>query len=330
MKKLLWLVLIVLAILVVMGVSGIFYVSTPTPTGEIPRNNVPQAKHSQNLKFSPVSADKIFARIQQLNGERYTESQRNNTRNYIFKELKKLGYDAKLEKFQEGINIIGERKGNDKNSGAILVTAHYDTVARSTGADDNATGVAVALEIARIFANNPTPRTLQLAFFDKEEAGLLGSKAFVKKTARLEQLKGVVNMDMLGFACYTSGCQKYPPGLLVNAPSDKGDFLVVVGDTEHLQLLAAFNQATSADLPPIFALPVPLKGTLIPDSLRSDHATFWLQGIGAVFVTDTANLRNPHYHQPSDTPATIDRNFFTGAAQIVINATTILLESRDS
>ncbi|NJL09345.1 MAG: M20/M25/M40 family metallo-hydrolase [Calothrix sp. SM1_7_51] len=268
--------------------------------------------------------------MQQLSKERYTEQQRKITRTYISQELKKLGYSPLEEKFPEGINIISKRQGTDKIAGAILVTAHYDTVALSPGTDDNATGVAVALEIARIFANNPTPRTLQLAFFDKEEAGLLGSKAFVQKVGNLEHIKGVLNMDMLGFACYKSGCQKYPSGLFINPPSDKGDFLVVVGDAEHLPLLGAFNKAASANLPLIFTLPVPLKGALTPDSLRSDHAPFWLQGIGAVFVTDTANLRNPHYHQPSDIPATIDSKFFTGAAQIVINATTNLLESNQS
>jgi len=70
-----------------------------------------------------------------------------------------------------------------------------------------------------------------------------------------------------------------------------------------------------------------LKGLLTPDTLRSDHAPFWYQGVGAVLVTDTANLRTPHYHQPSDIPATIDRPFFIGAAQIVLNATTKLLDN---
>jgi hypothetical protein len=65
---------------------------------------------------------------------------------------------------------------------------------------------------------------------------------------------------------------------------------------------------------------------LLPDTLRSDHAPFWYQGVGAVLLTDTANLRTPHYHQASDTLRTLDKPFFTGAAQIVVNATTKLLD----
>lgn len=167
----------------------------------------------------------------------------------------------------------------------------------------------------------------------------------------LENLQGVIVMDMVGYACHTPLCQKYPTGLPVTPPSDKGDFLAVIGDTEHLPLLHAFqnsqmlpavslnkgdqeerhkndkNKKVGGLIPPVLTLPIPLKGLLTPDTLRSDHAPFWYQGIGAVLVTDTANLRTPHYHQPSDIPATIDREFFTGTAQVVVNATSKLLEN---
>ena len=96
----------------------------------------------------------------------------------------------------------------------------------------------------------------------------------------------------------------------------------------------SFNKASTGDtiesMPPVLTLPIPLKGLLTPDTLRSDHAPFWYQGVGAVLVTDTANLRTPHYHQPSDVPATLDRKFFTGAAQVVVNTTNALLENSDA
>jgi hypothetical protein len=278
-----------------------------------------------------VSSDKLFAHILRLNFTRHTLAERSRTRAYVTRELKKLGWKSKLEKFTDGVNVFAERQGTNKEAGAILVAAHYDTVFASPGADDNATGVAVALEVARLFGSRATPKTLQLALFDKEEAGLLGSKAFVSNKAHLENLDGVIVMDMVGYACHTAGCQKYPSGLPIAPPSDKGDFLAVVGDTEHLPLLKAFQNSQippgESNLPPVLTLPVPFKGLLTPDTLRSDHAPFWYQGIGAVLVTDTANLRTPHYHQPSDVPATIDRKFFTGAAQVVVNAVNLLLES---
>ncbi|GAB1538157.1 hypothetical protein NUACC21_08150 [Scytonema sp. NUACC21] len=302
-----------------------------------------------------VSGDKLFSHLLKLNFIRHTPVERARARAYITSELKKLGWNPQMEKFtgkqledtREGINIFAERPGTNKEAGSILVAAHYDTIFFSPGADDNASGVAVVLEVARLLSSVPTTKTLQLAFFDLEEAGLLGSKAFVTNKAHLENLRSVIVMDMVGYACHTSGCQKYPSGLPIAPASDKGDFLAVVGDAEHMPLLHAFQKAhnfqtafnkedksqkaeitsPSPSLPSVLALPVPLKGLLTPDMLRSDHAPFWYQGVGAVLVTDTANLRTPHYHKPTDVPATIDREFFTGAAQLVVNATTELLQS---
>ncbi|MEO1375578.1 MAG: M20/M25/M40 family metallo-hydrolase [Cyanobacteria bacterium J06635_10] len=285
------------------------------------------------IKNPQVSPERLFADVEKLSFQRFTTSERRRTRNYIIRELKKLGWKPSLEQFQRGVNVFAEKPGSNSEAGAILLAAHYDTVLKSPGADDNASGVAVLLEIARLFNSQETPRTLQLAFFDKEEAGLLGSRAFVSNTARLKNLRGVIVMDMVGYACYIPGCQKTPPGFPITPTSDKGDFLAVVGDTEHLPLINTFQKVNVKDnskLPSVFTLPVPLKGVLTPDVLRSDHAPFWLQGIGALLVTDTANLRSSYYHQPSDIPENIDRDFFTGAAQLVVNATNDLLQGSGS
>jgi hypothetical protein len=336
MKKRIWLLLLALVVVVVVGSRSSafngFFAQPPSP--EIVEKVTIEKKQPQKTpspKITPlVSADKLLAHIQKLNFQRYTTAERSRTRQYITTELKKFGWKPQLEKFAEGVNIFAERLGTDKKAGAILLGAHFDTVAASPGADDNATGVAVVLEIARLFGSQPTPRTLQLAFFDKEEAGLLGSKAFVAKTKRLQNLRGVIVMDMVGYACYEAGCQQYPPGLPITPPSNKGDFLAVVGDTEHLPLLTAFQNTNSDNLPSVLTVPIPLKGLLTPDTLRSDHAPFWYQGKGAVLVTDTANLRTPYYHKPSDQPKNIERKFFIGAAQIIVNTTATLLEKSDS
>lgn len=290
-----------------------------------------QPKQTVKTNIPQIDSERLFNDLNQLSFQRYTASERQRTRNYIINELKKQGWESSLERFQRGINVFAEKPGTDKEAGAILLAAHYDTVLKSPGADDNASGIAVLLEIARLFNSVSTPRTLQLAFFDKEEAGLLGSRAFANNTARLQQIRGVINMDMVGYACYIKGCQKTPSGFPINVTSDKGDFLAVVGDTEHLPLLNTFKtMEKSSEFPPVFTLPVPLKGVLTPDVLRSDHAPFWLQGIGALLVTDTANLRSSFYHQPSDTPANIERNFFAGAAQLIVNVTNSLLSGTGS
>jgi Zn-dependent M28 family amino/carboxypeptidase len=330
MKKRIWLALLVLVAIVIIGgrESTFWQENSSVDIVETRPLITPQPQPtSEKVNQAPqVSADTLLGHIQQLNFQRYTAKERSRTRSYIINELQKLGWKPQLQKFPGGVNVFAERQGTDTKTGAILVAAHYDTVAESPGSDDNASGVAVLLELARVFHSLPTPRNLELAFFDLEEAGLLGSKAFVAQANHLKNLQGVIVMDMVGYACYTSGCQQYLTGLPVTPPSDKGDFLVAIGDTENLPLLKAFHDSGSKTLPDVLKLPIPLKGLLTPDTLRSDHAPFWYQGIGAVLVTDTANLRTPHYHQPTDTPDNIERSFFIGSAQIVVNATNNLLQ----
>lgn len=334
MRKWFWLALLVL---VVISSSGFFQQRPssvevpslePTPSIRVESSNSDAAAIPQVIPAPKVESKQLFKHIKALNFKRYTEAERDRARDYLTQSLKKLGWSPTLQPFESGVNIFAQRQGTDPEAGSILVAAHYDTVPVSPGADDNASGVAVVLEVARLLGSRPTPRTLQVAFFDQEELGLRGSIAFAANEAHLTNLHAVIVMDMVGFACYTAGCQRYPDRLPITPPTNQGDFLAVVGDSEHLPLLNTFQQSGQPSLPPVLTLPVPLKGMLMPDTLRSDHAPFWYQGVGAVLLTDTANLRTPHYHKPSDTPATLDRAFFRGAAQIVVNATTALLEKR--
>lgn len=334
-KWIFWALLVLVAIAVVVSGSELFR-PRPEPVLVSRVDSIIDATagslYAQEESVPPVSApqvaaDQLMAHVKALNFKRYTEGDRDRARTYLTKSLKKLGWSPVLQPFEGGVNIVATRQGTDPEAGTVLVAAHYDTVVVSPGADDNATGVAVVLEAARLLGSRPTPRTLQLLFFDQEERGLRGSLAFAANSANLDKLRGVIVMDMVGYACHTAGCQRYPEGLPITPPTDTGNFLAVVGDAEHSSLLDAFQKSGQPSLPQVLTLPVPFKGMLTPDVLRSDHAPFWYKGVGAVLVSDTANLRTPHYHQPSDKPATLDRSFFTGAAQIVVNATTSLLET---
>jgi hypothetical protein len=335
MRKWFWPALLVLLVISSIGffqqrssVVGTRFKEVPL-TSRVESSNSDAVVIPQPFPAPKVDSKQLFSHINALNFKRYTQESRDRARDYLIQSLKKFKWSPTLQPFNGGVNVFAQRQGTDPQAGAILVAAHYDTVAVSPGADDNASGVAVVLEVARLFGSRPTPRTLQVAFFDQEELGLRGSMAFAANEAHLENLRGVIVMDMVGFACYTAGCQQYPAGLPIIPPTDRGDFLAVVGDLEHLPLLNAFQQSGQSSLPPVLTLPVPLKGMLMPDTLRSDHAPFWYGGVGAVLLSDTANLRSPHYHQSSDTPANLDKPFFKGAAQIVVNATTKLLESRE-
>lgn len=281
----------------------------------------------------------LMGHMQRLATERYSDLELARTRAYLTQELEAYGYEPTKQVFgsgaSRGTNLSILRPGTQTPEQKILVGAHYDSVAGSPGADDNASAVATALEIARIFADYSTDKTLQVVFFDQEElqpegAGLLGSNAFVDEAANLEGLEGAVILEMLGYACYETGCQNYPSGLEQQNLPSQGDFIGVIGNTDHPELLAAFATGTEPNDSALQAvtLPVPI-GALpfMPDLFRSDHAPFWLKGIGAVMVSDTADFRNPHYHRPTDTVENLDMLFLEKTAQYVVERVANLLEN---
>ena len=292
------------------------------------QGSIPHSR-TDRVPAPSVDADRLWSDLTALAFPRYGGIDRSKARRYILQALSQAGWTAQVQTFAQGVNLVAERPGSDPTAGKIVVGAHYDSVEGSPGADDNATAVATVLEVARLFGAIETPRSLQLVLFDEEETGLLGSFAFVDRLQSHDDLRGAVILEMLGYACYESGCQEYPLHLPIEPPTDRGDFLAILGDRGHMPLITSFEQAQRSNLPPVLTLPVPLVRFLPPDLLRSDHAPFWQNGLGAVLVTDTANFRTPHYHQPSDRIDTIDRPFFTGAAQLVVNALTTLLQSPD-
>lgn len=293
-------------------------------------NNLPNRLSDAPIVAPAINGDRLMADVTALAFNRFDITDRRQARRYIMGQLRDAGWQPQTQTFDGGINIYAERPGTDPEAGSILVGAHYDTVAQSPGADDNATAVAAVLEIARVLGDRPTPRTLKLILFDQEETGLVGSFAFANQKEQTDSLQAAIILEMMGYACQTAGCQKYPPVLPITPPTDVGNFLAVIGDQGHLPLINAFPEAVTANLPQVLTLPVPLLGPFTPDLLRSDHAPFWQKGIGAVMVTDTANFRNPNYHQATDTVSTIDPEFFSGATQIVVNAVTAVLSTQQS
>jgi Zn-dependent M28 family amino/carboxypeptidase len=303
----------------------------PIPPSPITPATSSNEKPPVKLKLAPpVSQDRLLRHLKALEFSRYSQSDRLKARQYIINNLKSAGWKVSLQTFKDdladGVNIIAERPGNNPQVETVLLGAHYDTVPESPGVDDNATGIAALLEIARTTNSFPAKKNIKLVFFDQEEIGLKGSLAFTARPENVRRLSAVIIIDMLGYACYTPNCQTFPKGLPVKPPSTQGNFILIAGDTEHADLLEAFTPLQTSNLPALVKLPVPFKGLSSINLLRSDHAPFWLRNVGAVIVTDTANFRNPHYHQPSDTTNTIDGKFFTNSVQIVANATVKLLQ----
>ncbi len=191
----------------------------------------------------------------------------------------------------------------------ILIGAHYDAVPGSPGADDNATGVAVLLELARVFAQEPLKFPLELVAFDLEEHGLLGSQAYAAALRQAGQpLRLMISLEMLGYTDLRAGSQRYPAGLERWYPSE-GDFIALIGNWPTLWDMMRIRGAMLRSGAKCEWLPAGQRGKLVPEVRRSDHAPFWDFGYPAIMMTDTANLRNPHYHLLSDRVETLNLVF---------------------
>ena len=214
-------------------------------------------------------------------------------------------------------------RGNGPPAAPLLLGAHYDTVEGSPGADDNASSLAVLLDVARRLRNVERRREVHCIGFCLEEEGLLGSLAYAAqlKTAQRE-IAGAIVLECVGFASEEEGSQTVPPGIPLTVPT-VGNFLAIVGNTASTALTAAVEQAVGSHVPAL-SLVIPGQGESLPDTRRSDHAAFWHYGFPAVMLTDTANFRNPNYHRPTDTLDTLNLAFLERVAAGVTAAATHL------
>ncbi len=218
---------------------------------------------------------------------------------------------------EEGVNYILKFPGHNPKLDPILIGAHYDGPIKSPGADDNASGLAALFALAEYWTNNPPKRPIWLVAFDQEEWGMLGSKALSKELKKKGQrLKLMVSLEMLAF---TSEKQDYPLPSMKKLFGEKGDFIALVANTGCAVMLPKllFNMDKHV---PTKVLPVPLSGNVLADVRLSDHSPFWDQGYNAMMITDTSFLRNPHYHEPTDTVETLDLEFFSKVVEGLVDS----------
>ncbi len=219
-------------------------------------------------------------------------------------------------------NIVSDIVFSTGDNKVFLIGAHYDSLAGTVGADDNASAVAVQLEVARELARLTATENLDLTVrfvsFALEEPPAyatwsMGSRVYAKKAKKgKERIDGMICLEMVGYTCLEPGCQAYPFPLMFLGYPKTGNYIGIVGNYRSRKfthsLLQSFekNQAL-----PVVTLTVPWSGYLIPNVRLSDHASFWDQGYRAVMITDTAFYRNPHYHRSSDTMEKLDFSFMT-------------------
>ena len=269
-----------------------------------------------------VSASFLQGVVETMAVPRHYELQPENNRltaHWIARQLRSYGYETELQ--GEYANVVA-RSRHVPDAPCILVGAHYDSVPGTPGADDNASAVAALLACARALAEHAPESPVCFVSFNREEDGLLGSADFVKTVAAEGKIpvREAHVLEMVGYCDHRPGSQAIPPGLPIQMP-DRGDFLGILANKDSTAMAATVLQAARTYWPdfPVLSLKV-YAGVekLLPVLQRSDHAPFWGAGIFAIMWTDTAEFRNKHYHQPTDTPDTLDYDFLRRVSQILI------------
>ena len=236
---------------------------------------------------------------------------------YIHDTFRSYGLATSIVWGADTTNVIAEV--GDPDWPLFVIGAHYDSVPGSPGADDNASGVAALLEIAREYQPYKRPshmsfdrcaHRVQFVAYDREEDGLLGSiHHCIELKKQRAEVFGMISLEMLG---YTDASQRLVPG--VEVKQTKGDFLAVVANPKSAPLLKLFEGLISTRT--VEAVTVQNNTEAAQLARLSDHGAFWGAGWKALLATDTAFLRNPHYHQPTDTPATLDYDFLKDSAEL--------------
>ncbi len=221
---------------------------------------------------------------------------------FIAKSLK----NSRRQEFETGVNIEAEVAGNNE---IIVVGAHYDSVIGSPGADDNASGVAAVIELARRFASRSPNRTIRFVAFANEEpphfaTAQMGSFRYAQrcKTGG-EKVVAMLSLESIGYFTDTPRSQEYPAMLNLLYPS-VGNFIAFVSNLRSRRLLVrCVRQFRKHSKLPVASGALP---EMISGVAWSDQWAFCQFGFPAIMVTDTALFRNPHYHMATDRPQTLD------------------------
>lgn len=246
---------------------------------------------------------------------------------YVYQNFTAMGYAPRRQTFvymREPVsNIIA---GDENPGGYYILGAHYDTVAGTPGADDNASGVAVLLEVARLARNLTPPRPWAFIGFACEEppaffTPYMGSRVYAKQARRQgDKILGMLCLEMVGYYTHAPGSQSIPLVLRFMGYPTTGNFIGLVSDRRSKPLLSRLEAAIKQGCRlPAVTLAVPLGGHIMPEVRLSDHANFWDEGYPAIMLTDTAFMRNPHYHGPGDVMERLDLEAMTELTLGLVN-----------
>lgn len=241
---------------------------------------------------------------------------------YIEQQWCDMGYEPKRQSYDvqsvRCSNLEVTRPGMRRPTEILLIGAHYDSVMGSPGANDNGSGVAALLEIARHAASVEVDRTVRFVAFVNEEPpfffrGQMGSQVYARAARkRRDDIRFMVSLETIG--CYSdrTGSQQYPPLFRYFYP-DKGNFIAFVSNFRSRAILRRF--AVTFRQHSRFPAEQVATFSWIPGVAWSDHLSFWRCGYRALMITDTAFYRYPHYHLPTDTADELNYGAFAAVVE---------------
>jgi Zn-dependent M28 family amino/carboxypeptidase len=265
----------------------------------------------------PVDPSRLQAHVKKLSVEFHPRSfdhaaKLDGAAAYIVEQFKETGAQVAIQE----VRVDGEIYKNiiarfGTAQGPLLVVgAHYDTADVTPGADDNASGVAGLLELARLLARAPQTRSIELVAYTLEEpphfrSPHMGSVWHAKSLkAAGREVELMLSMEMIGYFSDLPNSQSYPVAAMKYCYSDRANFIALVGKFGDFGASRAAKAAMSgASELPVYSLNAPV---LVQGVDYSDHRSYWSEGYPALMVTDTSFMRNPHYHRPSDTWEKLD------------------------
>ena len=301
-----------LALLIIIGFVWFFGIRMPghNPSAAAPLNNDEVALRAELT----ANVQKLAGEIGERNMNQYPQLLA--AADFIEAALAGAGLTPRRDTYElrgrAFHNLEVEVRGRQPE--IVLVGAHYDSVVGCPGANDNGSGVAALLSLARRFAGKTPGKTLRFVAFVNEEPPFfqseeMGSFVYAKRCKEHgDKITAMISLETIGYFSDEPGSQKYPaPGMGFSYPT-KGNFIGFASDTGSRALLcevvAAFRQAGR----------LPCEGASLPAAIPgigwSDHWAFWQFGYPAIMVTDTAPFRYPDYHEPTDTPDKLDYDRF--------------------
>lgn len=284
--------------------------------------------------MTSASVERLREHVCRIEGERHPQSSPEALKaaaRYIRDSFEGVGLEAGAESFAfRGAsydNIVGIKEGEDPSAPRVLIGAHYDSVRGTPGADDNASGVAALLEAARLLAPESFAATIEFVAFNLEESQgttyRVGSRHHAAEARRKGiRYAGALVLEMVGYTDSRPDTQRVPKLIAWKKLPRTGDFLVVTADGQSKRLLKVMREA-AADVAPdleVVLFRTAFRGWLVWQTRLSDNASFWSQGYPSVMITDTAFLRNPHYHRDSDTHDTLDYEFMAAVTDTTVEA----------